>query len=155
MTVVAASTERPRVVRYSTSAVQSGPVPAGPLTLSIEYDRPLGSAPRASVDQPGTNDLPPSPMSGSGRTWSLVYTVPPDNRSFNLDGTNRFSVTGGADSLGLGAEDYTTAAAFVTDTIPPTVRFSYPTEGAVVSGVLLVTGTVSDSSGGGRVLLCW
>jgi subtilase family serine protease len=153
VTVVAASTERARVVRFSTSAVRPDAVPAGPVTLSVEYDRPLASAPRASVRQPGTNHLPASPMGGSGRTWSIVYSVPSHNGSFNLDGTNRFSVTGGADSLGLQAEDYTTAAAFVTDTLAPSVRFTYPTEGAVVSGVLLVTGTVADASGGGRVLL--
>ncbi|MBI3892182.1 MAG: proprotein convertase P-domain-containing protein, partial [Candidatus Wallbacteria bacterium] len=144
--VLASSTDRPHVTRLSISRSDPAAVGAGAMTITAEYDRALSSAPAAGIDQPGTNDLASTPMSGSVRLWTLAYTVPADNGTFNRDGPNRLTIAGGRDTLGVDAETFTTAAAFISDTIAPVVRLSFPVDGGVAGSSILVSGDIRDAS---------
>ena len=84
------------ILSYSAAS----PVAAGPLTITAVFSEPLITVPEIAIDQPGSADIAPTPMSGSGNTWSYFYAVSCADGSAYLDGTAAVTVTNGLDYAG-------------------------------------------------------
>ncbi|MFV9644502.1 MAG: putative Ig domain-containing protein [Desulfobacterales bacterium] len=94
---IIADTASPSVI-LSYSAVS--PVAAGPLTITAVFSEPLVTVPEIAIDQPGSADIAPTPMNGSGNTWSYFYAVSCADGSAYLDGTAAVTVNNGLDYAG-------------------------------------------------------
>lgn len=94
---ITADTAPPSVILSYSAA---SPVAAGPLTITAVFSEPLITVPEIAIDQPGSADIAPTPMSGSGDTWSYFYAVSCADGSAYLDGTAVVSVTNGLDYAG-------------------------------------------------------
>ncbi|MBI3892960.1 MAG: matrixin family metalloprotease [Candidatus Wallbacteria bacterium] len=121
--------------------------PVGVLPIDLTASKPLSSAPRLTIERPGTGgDVQDAPMSPASdpTAWTFNYIVLPDDGSRVLDGTAVLSAAGILDLAGNAP-----AAPVVTllpiDTVPPTAAFSFsqPSQ-RVGAGPFTLTATFSE-----------
>lgn len=127
-----------------TLSPNADPVPAGPLTIIATFSDPV-SQPTISIDTPGTNRLPPTPMNGSGTLWSFNYNVPRDNGAFDRDGVYAIRIEGALDADGLPNAPPTGSVTFTTDTIGPVLQLDGLHDGDLISDAPAISGSVTDA----------
>ncbi|MBI4859560.1 MAG: hypothetical protein HY815_04770, partial [Candidatus Riflebacteria bacterium] len=123
---------------YSRSV--AAPIPAGPLTITATFQRPV-SVPSLAIDTPGARRLPPTAMSGGGTLWSYTYQVPQDNGSFDRDGVSTVRVEGGLDADGL-----PNAPVTANYTFTPSFSVDGLYDGALLAARPRLTGRIVDAS---------
>jgi subtilisin-like proprotein convertase family protein len=130
----------------------SSNIPSGTLTIIVRFSEPLSTVPRINIDQEGDGDIVEQPMKAvgvDGSNWFYTYRILPDDGLVNIDGwadmsfSNVFDLQG--NSLAAGIAD-----SFKTDSIPPTVIVSLPTQdfpaARITSVNYTLAGTIVDDS---------
>ena len=70
------------------------------MTITAQFSEPLATIPEISIDQPGSLDILPTSMQGSGSTWTYRYTVTCADGGSHVDGTATVSIANGFDTAG-------------------------------------------------------
>ncbi|MBI4865854.1 MAG: hypothetical protein HY816_02770 [Candidatus Wallbacteria bacterium] len=131
--------------RVALAYSKSSPVPAGALTITATFDEQLVSVPTLAIDQPGTSDLPATPMTGGGTVFTLRYVVASDNGGQFADGEAVALVANARDRDGNSSAPATNAR-FVIDTRPPVFTSLNPGSGGPSPETGPLSGRLTDAS---------